>query len=79
MTDHLLDVRGLRKTFNLHARGKSLAVLDDVDVSVAPASIQVLSGPSGAGKSTILKHYLQKYKTNNVCMGRHDTHEGDMK
>ena len=61
MTDHLLDVRGLRKTFNLHARGKSLAVLHDVDVSVAPASIHVLSGPSGAGKSTVLRCCWRAY------------------
>jgi polar amino acid transport system ATP-binding protein len=49
MTDSLLRVRGLRKTF-----GENL-VLDGLDLDVAPHGVVVLIGASGSGKSTLLR------------------------
>ncbi len=45
----LLCIRGLSKVFG------DVAVLDRVDLDVAPAEIVMVIGPSGAGKSTLLR------------------------
>jgi polar amino acid transport system ATP-binding protein len=49
MSEALLSVRGLRKTFGDHV------VLDDLDLEVAPHGVVVLIGASGSGKSTLLR------------------------
>jgi ABC-type polar amino acid transport system ATPase subunit len=49
MSDALLSVRGLRKTFG------NQVVLDDLDLEVAPHGVVVLIGASGSGKSTLLR------------------------
>ena len=45
-------VRGLRKSFY------GQAVLQGVDLDVAPAEIFVIMGPSGSGKTVLLKHII---------------------
>src|SRR5207248_3120972 len=45
----LLTIRGLSKFYS------DIAVLDRVDLDVAPSEIVMIIGPSGAGKSTLLR------------------------
>jgi len=47
-----LEMRGVRKVFRQAA--VELAVLNGVDLGLAPSEIVALVGPSGAGKSTML-------------------------
>ena len=51
----------------------SLVVLADIDLSVAPGSVNVICGPSGSGKSTLLRciNGLERYQTGRITvMGR---------
>lgn len=47
-----VEVRGLRKSFG------GQAVLQGIDLQVAPGEIFVVMGPSGSGKSVLLKHII---------------------
>src|SRR5690606_9085720 len=47
--DAKIEVRGLRKSFG------QLAVLHDINFTVAPGGVVSLIGPSGSGKSTLLR------------------------
>ncbi|GAA3638252.1 amino acid ABC transporter ATP-binding protein [Kineosporia mesophila] len=49
MTEHLLDVQGLNKSFGDNH------VLRGVDLIVPTGSVTVLIGPSGSGKTTVLR------------------------
>ena len=49
MTEPIVEVSGLRKSFGAHV------VLKDLDLSVAPSQVVVVIGPSGSGKSTFLR------------------------
>lgn len=54
MTDKpLLEMRKLSKSF-LH-RGRTLNVLQEVDLNIMPGDRVAIMGPSGAGKSTLLQ------------------------
>ncbi|MDO8949315.1 MAG: ABC transporter ATP-binding protein [Actinomycetota bacterium] len=55
--DAAIRVAGARKIFKAPGRPVKVAV-DDVSVSVQPASIHGLLGPNGAGKTTTLKMLL---------------------
>jgi branched-chain amino acid transport system ATP-binding protein len=48
MTDALLQVRGLRKTYG------ALAVTDAVSLDVRMGEIHAIIGPNGAGKTTLV-------------------------
>jgi polar amino acid transport system ATP-binding protein len=49
MQRHLIEIQGLKKTF------QAIPVLRGVDLSVDPGRMTVLIGPSGCGKSTLLR------------------------
>ena len=48
-SEHLLTVRGLRKSFGANE------VLAGIDMEVAPGKVVALIGPSGSGKTTVLR------------------------
>ena len=54
MSDTLLEVREVSKTFTLGSR-KTLKAVENVSFGVEQNSICVLLGPSGCGKSTVLR------------------------
>src|SRR5258707_10905784 len=49
----MIEVKGIRKSFG--ARGNAVAVLRDVDLSIADGEFFCLLGPSGCGKTTLLR------------------------
>lgn len=53
MSDVLLDVRNLEKTF--HQAGQALTIFKDLNMNIISGEIVALVGPSGAGKSTLLQ------------------------
>jgi len=62
MTDLMIDVAGLSKSFTLHQQGGvRLPVLDRVDLRVGAGECVVLRGPSGAGKSSLLRCLYGNY------------------
>jgi polar amino acid transport system ATP-binding protein len=56
MSEPLLRIRGLRKSFGAHA------VLHGIDLDIPRGGVTVLLGPSGSGKSTLLRciNHLEK-------------------
>ena len=48
----VLDLRGVRRRFK--TGGAEIAVLNGIDLVLAPGEVVALVGPSGAGKSTLL-------------------------
>jgi alpha-D-ribose 1-methylphosphonate 5-triphosphate synthase subunit PhnL len=61
MSDVLLQVSGLSKTFTLHQTGTTLRSLVDCSFTAHPGALTALTGPSGAGKSTVLKCIHRTY------------------
>jgi ABC-2 type transport system ATP-binding protein len=55
MTDRAVAAQGLSKTYHLGFRGRRLAALADLDLSVEAGAIYGFVGPNGAGKSTTIK------------------------
>ncbi len=63
MTQHLLQLSHVAKSFTLHNQnGVTLNVLDDVNLCVDAGECIVLDGPSGMGKSTLLKLIYANYR-----------------
>ena len=49
MSEHILEIRHLSKTFGTHA------VLKDIDFTVDKGDVTTIIGASGSGKSTLLR------------------------
>lgn len=63
MTNPILQIRSLEKTFTLHTQNSAvLKVLDRVDLDVMTGEVVALCGPSGAGKSSLLKAIFGTYR-----------------
>ena len=63
ISEHLLAVRRLGKTFTLHTQnGATIPVLEDAALDLHAGECVVLTGPSGAGKSTLLRSLFANYK-----------------
>lgn len=66
MTQAMLEVRGLKKTFGEHT------VLDGVDLQVNQGEVVAIIGPSGTGKSTLLRciNLLEMPEEGSICLGK---------
>lgn len=71
-----LEVSGLSVWFE--ARHGKVAVVRDVDLRVAPASVHALVGESGAGKSVTAKAILGLLPATATVTGRVVFHDGDL-
>jgi alpha-D-ribose 1-methylphosphonate 5-triphosphate synthase subunit PhnL len=62
VTDPLLAVRGLMKTFRLHTLGGvEICGCDNVSFELHTGQFLALTGPSGSGKSSVLKCIYRTY------------------
>ena len=66
MTQVILEVRGLKKTFGEHT------VLDGVDLQVNQGEVVAIIGPSGTGKSTLLRciNLLEMPEEGSIRLGK---------
>src|SRR5690606_194536 len=55
MEGPMIEVQGLRKTFEGGKGGKKVVAVDDLGFSVASGEVYGLLGPNGAGKTTTLR------------------------
>ncbi|GAA4554084.1 amino acid ABC transporter ATP-binding protein [Amycolatopsis samaneae] len=65
MTEYMVDVRGVHKSYGTHE------VLTGVDLRVRPGEVTVLLGPSGSGKSTLLRliNHLERADRGFISVG----------
>ncbi len=54
MSDHAIEITGLRKTYAAQGRAPAKTALHGIDLTVPAGSIFGLLGPNGAGKSTLI-------------------------
>jgi glutamine transport system ATP-binding protein len=68
VTDPVISVRGLRKSFG------DLEVLKGIDSEVRESEVVCVIGPSGSGKSTFLRclNFLEKFDAGHVSICGHD-------
>lgn len=65
VTETMIDVSGVKKSFTLHNQGgANFEVLDNASLQVQSGECVVLHGQSGAGKSTFLKALYANYSVN---------------
>ncbi|MEN2591767.1 ATP-binding cassette domain-containing protein, partial [Acinetobacter baumannii] len=66
MTQAMLEVRGLKKTFGEHT------VLDGVDLQVNQGEVVAIIGPSGTVKSTLLRciNLLEMPEEGSIRLGK---------
>lgn len=63
MSDPMISVEGLSKTFTLHQQGGvQLRALENIHLRVHAGQCVALHGPSGAGKSTLLRALYGNYR-----------------
>lgn len=61
MTDHVLSVRDLHKTFTLHAINRTVTSLSGVSFDANANEHVAIAGASGAGKSSLLRCIYRNY------------------
>jgi len=61
MTQTVLEVRGLSKSFRLHERDVTLMAFEDISFTLRAGSFTALVAPSGSGKSSLLKCIYRSY------------------
>jgi len=61
VTEPILSVRDLNKSFTLHAIGRTVPSLHDVSFDVLRGEHLALAGASGAGKSSLLRCIYRNY------------------
>ena len=58
MSDSVIEIRGVSKTFRSGLRRVSVRALRDVDLTVARGTVTAFVGPNGAGKTTTINTVL---------------------
>ncbi|APZ53973.1 ATP-binding cassette domain-containing protein [Salipiger abyssi] len=61
MTQPILRVENLAKSFRMHHLDRSLHAFEGLSFSLAPGEFVLLSGPNGVGKSTLLRTLYRSY------------------
>jgi len=74
MSEHILEIRHLSKTFGTHA------VLKDIDFTVDKGDVTSIIGASGSGKSTLLRciNLLETLTTGEILFHGQDITKGKM-
>ena len=72
MSEHILEIRHLSKTFGTHA------VLKDIDFTVNKGDVTTIIGASGSGKSTLLRciNLLETLTTGEILFHGQDVSKG---
>lgn len=61
MTQHLLSIEGMSKSFTLHHMNQQITALHNINLHVKEGEFVGITGKSGSGKSTILRCIYRTY------------------